>query len=342
MSLAFPSVRRGRSIRPVAWLVLASAPVCIGAAPVVPVATDVATLNALRAADLRLGTIGYRLATANAALCTDRAPVTGMIVHAIDQYGADEQSAAQATFGFETGVAVEAVVPGSVAAKAGVRADDAIVSIAGQPVPVASGSGHVTTRDALARLIDSQLADRPLTMVLRRDRRDRTVTLPASPGCRTLFELRIGTGLEAVADGRLVQISSAFLDRFADPELAVVVAHELSHNILRHHVRLEAAKVSRGLFRELGRNGRIFRRTEDDADRLGVHLLRNAGWDPDTAVTFWRGPGARIDGGIFHSRTHSSSGKRADLIAREIATLPADAPIPYRPPVLATRDQPLE
>ncbi len=316
----------------------------IGAAPApapAPLA-DVATLEALRAADLRLGAIGYRLATANASLCSDVSPVTGMIVHAIDQYAPDEQATARTVFGFATGVAVEAVVPGSAAARMDVRANDSIVSVGGRPVPVATGGGHLATRDAFAALLDSQPADRPLTLVLRRAGRDRAVTIPASSGCRTLFELKVGSTLDAVADGRLVQISSQFLDRFADPQLAVVVAHELAHNILRHHIRLEAAKVSRGLFRELGRNGRIFRSTEDDADRLGMHLLRNAGWDPALAVAFWQGPGARIDGGIFHSRTHSSAGKRAELLAAEIAALPDDAPIPYRPPVLATRDRPLE
>lgn len=325
------------------FALLAGALLSTSAAPnPVGVATDRATLEALRAADLRLGAIGYRLARANAALCTEMAPVTGMIVHAIDQYPPDEQAVARATFGFETGIAVEAVVPDSPAARASVRADDSIVRVNGLPVPMAQGGAHVATRDAFAALLDAQPVDQPLTMVLRRAGQERAVTLPPSPGCRTLFELRVGTALDAVADGRLVQISSQFLDRFDDSQLAVVVAHELSHNILRHHARLESAKVSRGLFRELGRNGRIFRLTEDDADRLSVHLLRNAGYDPASAVAFWNGPGARIDGGIFHSRTHSSSGKRAQNIAAEIAAIPSGAPVPYLPPVLATRDQPLE
>ncbi|PZT93531.1 MULTISPECIES: M48 family metallopeptidase [Sphingomonas] len=313
----------------------------IGAAPAAAPA-DTATLEALRAADLRLGAIGYRLATANAALCSDVAPVPGIVVHAIDQYAESEQPAARTAFGFATGVAVEGVVPDSPAARAGLHADDTIVSVNGQPVPVADGAGHVRTRDAMVALIDAQPVDRPLTMVVRRAGSDRSVAIAPSLGCRTLFELRVGTTMDAVADGRLVQISSAFLDKLADPQLAVVVAHELSHNILRHHARLDAARVSRGLLRELGRNGRLHRATEDDADRLGVHLLRNAGWDPQEAVRFWRGPGARIDGGIFHSRTHSSASKRAQLIAAELAALPKGAPIPYRPPVLSTRDQPLQ
>ncbi|WP_294320635.1 M48 family metallopeptidase [uncultured Sphingomonas sp.] len=341
MAYRIPSrVARRFRLQPAAGALAALLTLGAASAPA-PAPVDVQTLETLRAADMRLGAIGYRLATANAPLCADIAPVPGIVVHAIDQYAESEQPMAKAAFDFATGVAVEGVVPDSPAARAGVRADDSIVSVNGQAVPVASGGGHTRTRDATVALFDAQPVNRPLTLVLRRDKAERTVAIAPSAGCRTLFELRIGTAMDAVADGRLVQISSAFLDRLADPQLAVVVAHELSHNILRHHARLDAAKVSRGLLRELGRNGRIHRMTEDDADRLGVHLLRNAGWDPQEAVRFWHGPGARIDGGIFHSRTHSSASKRAELIAAELAALPNGAPIPYRPPVLATRDQPL-
>ncbi|MGN5375973.1 PDZ domain-containing protein [Sphingomonas hankookensis] len=45
-------------------------------------------------------------------------------------------------------------MPGSAAARAGVRANDSIVSVNGRPVPVASGGGHLTTRDAFVALID--------------------------------------------------------------------------------------------------------------------------------------------------------------------------------------------
>lgn len=302
---------------------------------------DGATLEQLRAGDVRLATIGHRLATTNAALCVPQVPVIGIVFHAIDQYDAAEQGDARRVFRFATAIGVEGVVPGSVAARAGLRADDSIVSVNGRPVPVAQGAGHVRTRDAFAALLDGQPATAPLTLVVRRADGDHRVTLAPAPGCATLFELRPGPTLEASADGRQVQLSGAFLDRFDDGQVAVVVAHELAHNILRHHDRLDAAKVDRGLLREFGRNGRLFRQTEDEADRLGVHLLRNAGWDPAAAVTFWRGPGARIAGGIFYSRTHSSPDRRARLIAGEIAALPAGAPVPYVPPMLAMRDQPL-
>lgn len=147
--------------------------------------------------------------------------------------------------------------------------------------------------------------------------------------------------MTASADGTIVQIGSRFFERYTDDEVAVVVAHELAHNILRHRARLDEAKISRGMLSELGRNGRLIRRTEDEADLLGLHLLRNAGYDPASAPRFWRAHGGDIDGGLFRSRTHASSKARAQALEAEIANLPADAGKPYRPPVLATRDQPL-
>ena len=169
-----------------------------------------------------------------------------------------------------------------------------------------------------------------------------TRTIAASPGCRSNFEVLLGPGLDASADGSIVQVGVRFFEKYDDDQVAVVVAHELAHNILEHRARLDAAKVDRGLLSEFGRNGRLFRQTEDDADTLGLYLLRNAGYDPQIAVRFWREHGGDVDGGLFRSRTHRSSSARAQRIADAIARIPADAPMPYIPPILATRDQPLQ
>ena len=118
----------------------------------------------------------------------------------------------------------------------------------------------------------------------------------------------------------------------------MLVAHELAHNILRHRARLAAAKVDTGIGAEFGRNRLLNRRTEDEADRLSVHLLRNAGYDPRLAVAFWRDEGPKVDGGLFRSRIYASATDRAKAIAAEIARIAAGAGVPYVPPVLAMRD----
>lgn len=321
-----------------AWLFL------LGAAPPPPeTAPPAAFFDAMRAADLRLATIAYRLTAANAALCDRLQPQLGMPIHALTQYGAESRPVAAGVFGFESVVGIEGVVANAPAARAGLRANDSIVAVAGRALPaLASASANgPADRDAAEALLTAGAPDAPVALsVLRNRRRIDTSVIPV-PGCRSRFEVLLGSGLAASSDGSIVQIGDRFFQDYTDTEIAVVVAHELAHIILRHNERRDAARVNRGLFAELGRNGRLMRETENDADRLGIYLMANAGYDPMAAPTFWRQKGGDIDGGLFRSRTHASSSARADVlegIAKEIAATPTR---PIVPAILATRDVPL-
>lgn len=313
--------------------------------PTAPVDIDArAMLERLRAVDGRLAGIAHRLTVANAPLCRDLSPRPGWAIHALGQYDPKLRDDARAVFGFDMPVAVEAVVSDGPAARAGVRANDAIVAVGGTAVAVTAPGprGEATTRDAAATILNRQPVDRPLALELSRGGVRTRIDVAAPPGCPGMFEVLTDKPMAASADGSIVQIGVRFLERYPDAEAAVVIAHELAHNILRHRTRLNQAGVRRGLLRELGRNGRLHRKVESQADLLGVHLLRNAGYDPAGAARFWREHGGELDGGLFRSRTHPSSRARADAIAAEIAALPADAPTPYVPPILAERDRPLD
>ena len=303
-----------------------------------------AFFETLRAADLRMATIAYRLATANAALCDRLQPQLGMPIHALTQYGPATRTAAATAFGFESTIGVEAVVPGAPADKAGVRANDSIVAINGteQPgLPAADAAEGAGARDAAEAVIATAPVGKPVRLTVLRGGQRLPITVQPVTGCRSRFEILLGSGLDATADGAIVQIGERFFEGYTDAEIAVVVSHELAHNILRHRERLDAAKINRGLLAELGRNGRLIRETEDQADLLGIYLLANAGYDPMSAPKFWRQKGSAIDGGLFRSRTHASSKARAEVLeaaAREIAATPTR---PIIPPVVATRDVPL-
>lgn len=306
-------------------------------------AVDPGYWTALRAVDTRMATVAYRLATGNAALCRDLQPTPGFQLHAIDQYDAGTQADARAAFGFARPVQVEVVAADSPAARAGLAADDALVAVDGLPVvePARAAAGTSRTRDTAQAMIAARPAAAPLTLTVERAGVRRAVTLPASPGCRSSFEVLLGPGLKASSDGRVVQVGVRFFELFDDEAVAAIVAHELAHTVLRHRARLEAAGVKWGLAAQFGRNARLFRRTEEDADRLSVHLLRNAGYDPAAAVRFWRAQGGKIDGGLFRSPTHPSAKARADAIAAEVAILPPLGVADDAPAILATRDQPL-
>ncbi len=149
----------------------------------------------------------------------------------------------------------------------------------------------------------------------------------------------IGSGDKTQADGDIVQIGAAFLEDLADDDqLAAIVAHELAHNILKHRMRVAAAGGKTGFASEFGRSARLSRIVEDEADRLSVHLMRNAGYDPNAAVAFWqRQRGSLRD--LLSGGSHASAGQRANVLAGEIATLPATGV--SMPAILTQRDAPL-
>lgn len=328
------------------WSAPIALAVAVLAVPIDAVPPDrTAQFAALRTIDLRLATIAYRLTTANAALCRELAPTPGWAIQSLDQFAPAARGVARRIFGFERPIAVEAVVAGAPADRAGVKANDALATVNGSPFPAEDpglSAGSSVTRDAALALVAAQPADEPLVVRTVRDGVARPVTIAATAGCRSAFELLPTPGLNAASDGTAVQIGAGFFDRYADDQVAAVVAHELAHTILHHRQRLDAAKVDRGLSAQLGRSGRLFRATEGDADLLSVALLYNAGYDPQAAVRFWRAHGGDVDGGLLRSRTHPSPGARAAAIAAEIARMPPGAPRPYVPPVLATRDEPLK
>lgn len=311
-------------------------------ASAVPAHADPAQLELLRSYDQRLATISYRLTTANAALCRELMPNLGFALHGLGQYG--DRAEAKRVFGFDAPVAVEAVVAGGPAARAGLAAGDSLIAVGGTALPsdAPPGSPSSGQRDAAVALIESQPPTSPVLLSVRRGAATRAVPVAAVPACRAAFELLLGEGENAQADGRTIHVSAAFFDRYSDEQVAVVLAHELSHNILRHRARLKAAGVADGLLKEFGRNARLTRQVEEEADLLSVHLLRNAGYDPAAAVAFWRDHAGGIADSLLRSRTHPGATARAQAIAAEIARLPAATSRPEVPSILARRDLPLD
>lgn len=297
-------------------------------------------MQQLNAQDLRLAQVGERLLEANRALCRHEMPLTGMVLHSRDQY--NDRIAGDA---FANGsVTVAVVVPGSPAEMAGIRAGDGLAAIGSRQVSQMTRTGDSPLRDTALGALADEAGRSPLSLTLSRGGSTRAVALDAPAGCRALVEIKAADSLEARSDGRVIQIDYGLAAAASDAELAVVFAHEMAHLVLEHRRRLEAAGVEKGFFGEFGKNQRLNRQVEVEADRMAVHLLANAGYDPAIAPAFWRSSlGRRAGGGLLRSSTYPSPEARATLIEREIADYLGGGSAPSYPGhLLSRRDAPFD
>jgi hypothetical protein len=296
-----------------------------------------APLQNLRAQDQRLLRIAEPIMSDNAALCDRTMPDLGVSLQSIDQYPADGQP------GFAAPVAFAAVLPGSVAAQAGIERDDGLASVDGKPISKRPGLESSPLRDSAFAAIADHDPAKPLELGVVHAGVAREVIVPAKPECRAVVEILDVDGDTAQSDGRTIQIAYGLAARATDDQIAVIFAHELAHSILHHRERLEAANAANGLLGQFGRNRRLNLQAEEDADRLSVYLLANAGIDPRAAPDFWRSKfGQHISGGVFHNLAHPSAKARAAALEAEIATHIRPGQANYPAELLATRTQPMK
>lgn len=295
---------------------------------------------ALAAQDARLAGIAQRMLAANAHLCRRHMPLTGLVLHSSDQY---RESLASGAFG-NGPIAVEVVVPGSPADRAGVRAGDGLVSVNGRTTGTLVREDEAPLRDSAYAMLADGSRNAVVGVSLKRGDREWSLDMVAPEGCRALVEVLSDEGIGARSDGRVIQVSYGLASAAGEDQLAVVFAHEMAHLVLEHRRRLEAAGVEKGFFGEFGKNRRLNRQVEEEADRMAVHLLANAGYDPAIAPAFWRTRlGRRAGGGLFRSSTYPSPKARAELAEREIAEFLSGQTGPSEAAhLIALRDRPFD
>ena len=281
----------------------------------------------LRTADHRVGEIAYHLAVKGAAFCPARHPVAGLMFHHSDEYEPDGRAVMVERYALDRGLGVLSVVAGSPAAEAGLRAGDVILSVNGQPIrrDGAFAPAGATPRRAVLEAAEVQIEEAlekgAAELSILRQGATIPIRLSSRLGCPVRIRLARSGQANAFANGRYVTLTTAVLD-FAqsDDEAAVIIAHELAHNILAHPARLNEQNVPRGLLRGFGANADKVRATEEEADRLGISLVWAAGYDASAAIPFWRRFYERFDGPQLF-RTHPTLKARERIIAETIAGL---------------------
>ncbi len=263
--------------------------------------------------ELRLRTLGYRLARANAALCRGGPRLTGLMLHDIAGFAPEDRAAARRDHGLGTGFGVVALVAGGAAARAGLRAGDEIVAVNGRRmdgfetrlIGRAASYGRV---EAFEDMLEAALAAAPAQIAVRRGESEFALALVADSGCSGRFVMLPDRSVNAWSNGRYVAVTSAMMARAqGDGALAFVIAHEMAHNLLGHNGATGAQAALLG-------GGRAPHDRELAADRLALTILREAGFDPGAAPALLRALAGR--GEASASSTHPG-------IARRIAAIEA-------------------
>lgn len=284
----------------------------------------------LRESDHRIVSIVYRLGLAGRAHCPEPFPLTGLAFHHLGEYRPQDRAEAIARYAVDRGIGVLSVVEDSPAARAGLAAGDVLVAVNGSPFPspaaIAAEPDEDLRRDRMSaaeELLEEQLRRGSARLDVLRAGQVRTATLAPVAGCPARGRLARSGQENAFADGRYAIMTTGFLGFFrSDDELAVALAHELAHNILRHPQQLEAQGVPKGgIMRQIGRNARLVRATEEEADRLSVRLLAAAGYDLDAIIPFWRRLYARPDAMLQIISAHPSRRARERIIGEVLAEL---------------------
>jgi hypothetical protein len=291
--------------------------------------------RALAQQDLRLATVGYRLAKASAPFCKRKSRNPGWVLHDKAQY--PDPNIAQSAFGFRAVVAVSAVVPGSTAEAMAIKPGDGVIAVNGLAIaglPIAKGQRASVRLEKVHNILgDAFDASAPVEMTLETAEGIKQVALSPTAICASRFWVDTRSRLDAGADGFSVRVTEGLLDFTAqdDAELAAIVAHEMSHNLLGHRRRLASGD---------GSNKEILA-TEIEADRLSVWLMANAGYDTAAALRFAERYGRKTGLGIFSAGTHLRWKNRQKVMQQEIAniaTVPAEHGV-RSPPLLVSSEQ---
>lgn len=271
----------------------------------------------LRQQDLRVASVAYRLAIANRLLCAaEQTPQLGFVLHGLGQYGEADRAEAARSFGLGRGAGVMAVVAGSPADIAGLQTGDSILAVNGSVIGDA-GDGRAAIDRAEQALVAAMRGGAVNLLVARGDA-TRDIRFTADNGCGANVELIVGDAVNAWADGSRVLIGGGLLRQTTnDNDLALVIAHEMSHNLLHHRQRLAGEGVARnGLLPLTAGQSLAMRATEEEADRLAVQLAAAAGYDLSGGEAFIAG---LMGNAAVQGNTHPALPRRLALLRAAIA-----------------------
>ena len=235
----------------------------------------------------RLQDVALPLLIAAADSCPfEQEPTYGFL---LDDENAKEGSVDPASWNADKKAIVAYVHPQLAAASAGLGRGDRIVQVNEKTV---EGDSAENVMRFVRRLTIARI--QPLQLVVERAAERHTLTMWAVPACHFSLRLIESEQINGVTNGRQVAVTTGAMRFFVwDDELAWILAHEISHNILSH---VQTAKfrmmLNTFLSATVGTSAPTMkspepRSLEAQADYVGSYLMVRAGYDLDAIRRVW-------------------------------------------------------
>lgn len=240
------------------------------------------SLRTVRAKELRLNMVGFRLAAAAYPICPEERRVRSMFVGLLAK--SDEQP-----------TILWAITPFNQQDRETLKNGDKILGMGNEDIPRGVGGG------LRARAILADYANRGQPLKFRVDRDGEILRITQQPWryCKYNFQLKSNGSYNAAADGYNVFVNSgAFNVLHTDDELANIMGHEIGHNVMKHGNQkfwlallidigyrafmgnvIGAEQSAINTYDDFGRDFEL------EADYLGAYLVALAGYDPEAALS---------------------------------------------------------
>ncbi len=277
----------------------------------------------------RLDTVWTRIRISSAELCETKTAVLGL--YPLESKANDTAAIVQKLYRLPAGLSAYLVPPGSPAAAAGLEQGDEIRAINGQAVASMKEVSEATKELEAGKAVQLSLS---------RNGQEKTLDVLPVAACGYGMEVSNGTEVNAYADGKKLVITRGMLEFVkSDEELALVVSHELAHNMMKH---MDAKKTNamgglladlammvatRGLYRNThianAAGGAYSQEFESEADYVGLYLMARAGYRIDEAPKFWRRMAVANPANIKsnHSASHPSTAQRMVALDNAVAEI---------------------
>ena len=277
----------------------------------------------------RLNDIGYKILSANSELCNETTHVAGFSVWNDVSIDKEYRDVVKRRYNLTDALEISEVYEGMPAQRAGLRVGDKILSINGTMVEKG------LTIDKYQSRFRKKFTHQNLNIDVLRNNERLSFNLNPQRICNYPVALIDEDIINAFADGSGIYIYRG-MSRFTsdDDELALVISHELAHNVMGHvdakrtnsiggTVLGAAADIAIGIFTGVDTGGVLTqagsvagaivhsKAFEREADYVGMYYMARAGYDISNVENFWRRMAIEGNSAVMKANlTHPTSPER--------------------------------